>query len=280
MNNRLRNKLVDLKRNSNILTYIYYLTRKPIYLTKKIKVNYETKRRKKGYEDERYRELKKYKNKHSGERCFIIATGPSLCMNDIELIKNEYTFGMNSICKMFNNTDWRPTYYGIQDCYVYEKLEDTINNYYQDKDNIFVADRIFKKFQVSKTYIKFPLNVDYHENEMEINKYSAKFSDDCYSIIYDGYSITYSLIQLAVYMGFKEIYLLGTDCSYKKGKKNHYIESGFVDKNEEKNYDKMITGYIEAKKYADSHEINIYNCTRGGMLEVFERKKLEEVIGV
>jgi hypothetical protein len=40
----------------------------------------------------------------------------------------------------------------------------------------------------------------------------------------------------------------------------------------------MIEAYREAKKYADLHNIKIYNATRGGMLEVFERVDLDKVL--
>jgi hypothetical protein len=234
--------------------------------------------RKKGYEDYQFVPLKSFKNIHLGKRCFIVATGPSLTMEDLVLINDEITFGMNSVCKIFDKTSWRPTYYGIQDCFVYRQLEKDILNYYKQSDNVFIADRIAKQFKTPGDFHKFPLNCAYHENEMELDHYFADFSDDSYAIVYDGYSITYSLIQIAVYMGFTEIYLIGVDCNYKKGEKNHFAESGFIDKNEEKNHDKMTTGYIVAKDYADSHNIKIVNCTRGGMLEVFERKNLEDVL--
>ena len=32
-----------------------------------------------------------------------------------------------------------------------------------------------------------------------------------------------------------------------------------------------MEGYMCAKEYAERHEIKIYNATRGGKLEVFER---------
>ena len=143
---------------------------------------------------------------------------------------------------------------------------------------MFVGHQIAEEFDVPKNFNVFPLNRAYHDNQLEIEKYFSKFSDDVYSLVYDGYSITYSLIQIAIYMGFKQIYLLGADCSYKKGANNHVVESGFVDKNQEKNHDKMITGYEEAKKYAKAHGVEIVNCTRGGMLEVYKRKSLEEVL--
>ena len=45
------------------------------------------------------------------------------------------------------------------------------------------------------------------------------------------------------------------------------------------NYERMTAGYQVAKNYIDMHpEIEIVNCTRGGMLEVFPRKSLEEVL--
>ena len=41
--------------------------------------------------------------------------------------------------------------------------------------------------------------------------------------------------------------------------------------------DVTYNAFEVAKQYADSHEIKIYNDTRGGKLEVFERKNLDEV---
>lgn len=223
--------------------------------------------------------IRKFKDSFSGERCFIVATGPSLTIDDLNLISNEITFGMNSIVKLYNQITWRPTFYGIQDSLVYEKLENTIKNEYINSTNVFVGSNLAEQFDIPSNYIQFPFDNYYHEAERDIGKYFAKFSDDASSIVYDGYSITYSLIEIAVYMGFKEIYLLGADCNYPKGEKNHFVESGFVDKNAASNPIRMRVGYKKAKEYADSNGIKIINCTRGGMLEVFPRMSLEEVLG-
>ena len=40
----------------------------------------------------------------------------------------------------------------------------------------------------------------------------------------------------------------------------------------------MRVGYKCAKDYADSHGIKIYNATRGGELETFERVDLDEIL--
>jgi len=141
-----------------------------------------------------------------------------------------------------------------------------------------VTDIIAKEYEVPSDFIPFPYNGEYHLFNGKSGEYNAKFSDNAYEIVYDGYSITYSLIEIAVYMGFKEIYLLGCDCSYPKGSKSHVVESGFVDKNAASNPIRMRVGYKCAKELCDSHGIKIYNATRGGELETFERVDLDEVL--
>ena len=234
------------------------------------------KKRANGFDDPQFSRLKEFENKYNGERCFIIATGPSLTIDDLEKLKDEYTFGVNSIIKLFNKTDFRPDFYGIQDKFVYGAMQDVIKN--TKFKTAFCADVIKKYYDVPNDFILFPYNSDYHYFDVKFGEYNAQFSDNAYEIVYDGYSITYSLIEIAVYMGFKEIYLLGCDCSYPKGSKSHVVESGFVDKNAASNPIRMRVGYKCAKDYADSHGIKIYNATRGGELETFERVDLDEIL--
>lgn len=273
-----RQTLVQMKHSSKLLTRLWYISRQPKFIAAERKKREAAKKRAAGFRDERYLALRDCRGLHQGERCFIVATGPSLTTADLQALENEITFGMNAIPKLYGDTHWRPTYYGIQDCNVYEKMEEVICRAYAGADNVFVSDAIAERFSVPENFHQFPYDAVYHDNQLELDRYFAEFSPDCYAMVYDGYSITYSLIQIAVYMGFREIYLLGADCSYKRGAKNHVVDSGNDDKNEEKNHDKMIVGYQKAKEYADAHGIQIINCTRGGMLEVFPRRTLEDVL--
>lgn len=275
----IKNIINEIRFYNKFLRKIYYLVNLPLYSIKKEKNTRNILKRKNGQIDENYKGLLKFKEIHKGKRCFIIATGPSLKIEDLELLKNEYTFSMNSICKAFEKTDWRPTYYGFQDATVYKALENEINNYFDNGQNVFVADIIYKKLGLKQPFQQFPLDVDYHRNEFRIDKYFANFSDDAYAVIYDGYTITYSIIQLAVYMGFTEIYLLGTDCTKTRGKNNHFIK--YKDKEEydiDKTLKKLIVGFQAAQDYAKSNGISIVNCTRGGDLEIFPRMKLEDIL--
>lgn len=219
--------------------------------------------------------IKDFKNKHMGDRCFIIATGPSLTVSDLEKLHGEITIGMNSICKIGEKTDWRPTYYGIQDMQVYKNLKSSIK-LLDTSINVFIDRTIANKEKVTgENIISMPV---YAMNHMiKPNADNFKFSDDCYDVIYDGYTITYSLLQLAVYMGFKEIYLLGADCSYAKQGPQHFIETGVVDPNAHIAGERMLRAYSVANEYADKNGIKIYNATRGGYLELFKRVSMDDI---
>lgn len=51
------------------------------------------------------------KDAHKGKRCFIIGNGPSLRADDLDKLENEYTFGANRIFNIYEQTNWRPSYY-------------------------------------------------------------------------------------------------------------------------------------------------------------------------
>lgn len=235
-------------------------------------------RRKNGEIDSRYLALKRWKNSHKGERCFILATGPSLNMSDILLLRNEFTIGMNSICLLYKDTDWRADLFGVQDDAIYEKLKDVLHNY---PENVIVSQNIYDRFEDSRIFDVFPLNSKYNYYDFRYtDKLHVKFSDDSYATVYDAYSITFSLMQIAIYMGFKEIYLMGCDCNQQVGKKNHFIETGHVEEESKlkTSADRNIYAHQEIKKYCDSIGVKVFNATRGGALEVYPRVKIEDVL--
>ena len=58
-----------------------------------------------------YAHLEAYKDKHKGQRCFIIGNGPSLSENDLDLIADDHAIAMNCIPLLYGPTVWRPSYY-------------------------------------------------------------------------------------------------------------------------------------------------------------------------
>lgn len=227
----------------------------------------------------KYNEIKKLKNQYKGKRCFILCTGPSLKVEDIDKLKNEITFGMNSICLLSDQSDFRSTFYGCIDVGVYKKLRQDIIEYCRDNTTVLVSDRIKKNKMVPDDWISVQTNVAYHTYDRWFkNKFWCKFSNDAFAGLYDMYSVTHFLIQIAIFMGFSKIYLLGCDCNQVKGKNVHFKEYGVPDLSIDTARERNINGFEEIKRYCDSHDVSVLNATRGGMLDVFERVNLDEVL--
>lgn len=260
-----------------ILKGIKYFPKFFIFRKINKKLEQEKNNRINNYIDNKFQRLFNLKNKFEGKRCFIVCTGPSLKLEDLDLIKNEISFSMNSIIGLYNKTDWRPNYYCIQDQSVFYKLKDEILKIYPKNSNVFIRNSFFQ-FVEDKNYIYFPYNNEYHAYATICGKYRNKFSENAYGIVYDGGTITYSIIQLAYYMGFKEMYLLGCDCIYVPNQKNHIVDIGLKDKYMIFNYKRMTCAFETAKKFAEENNFEIFNATRGGNLEVFKRVTLEDII--
>lgn len=221
-----------------------------------------------------YKRLKQFRDIHRGERCFIVGTGPSLRMEDLELIKNEKSFSVNSIVLSFEDTSWRPTYYAIQDSFGYNKLKDSI----REAKMPYVFNGISTKTMTPKMdidFIPFPVNILDHGKM--IPNHLNRFSGNAFKVVYAGHSITYSAMELAVYMGFKEIVLLGVDCDYSKTV-NH-IKAYSVQNDMNAAY-LMRESYKVARKWADEHGVRILNATRNAKLDVFDRVELESVLSI
>lgn len=231
--------------------------------------------------------LKYIKGKYKGQRCFVLGNGPSLTSEDLDKLKGEITFASNRIYKIFDKTDWRPTYFGMLDESVAE-LEGVI-----DGINSFECE---KKFALQEGYYifkKFKGDICFLHGWYE-RKYLDRpgFSEDLTKGVYCIATVTYMLIQIARYMGFEEIYLLGLDNRYaysrmrdgtvvrNEGVANYFGEQGMPPdpKNAVDTWELDIA-YEYAEKYSKKHGFRIYNATRGGFLEKFERVTLEEVLG-
>lgn len=240
--------------------------------------------------------LKTLKRVHSGERCFIIGNGPSLCAADLNQLNGEYTFAANRIYEIFEQTKWRPTYYLNVDIPIHQERYEKIKRYAPELGHIFLRVDT-KNPKDEKKSLDYPIEkltrIFYEEDgyfkiyQNIWNQWSSYVSEDISDHFSDGYTVTFTSIQLAIYMGFREIYLLGVDFSYSvmydadgKLHKDESIQDYFTGERYKEtifNYNSMLHAYQIAKKYCDNHNIKIMNATRGGKLEVFERITLEKI---
>ncbi|MEM7766697.1 MAG: 6-hydroxymethylpterin diphosphokinase MptE-like protein [Pseudomonadota bacterium] len=237
-------------------------------------------------------QLQALRKRHIGQRrAFIIGNGPSLNETDLSQLAGEVTFCVNSFFLKMPELDWTPTYYVVEDHLVAEDRAGPIN----------ALKGLTKLFPAYLAYCLEPGEDTIFFNHRARKRFpdAFDFSTDASTITYTGCTVTFTCMQLAHYMGFQEIYLIGVDASYDIPKDVEVDESqgstAVLDMaSEDPNHfhpdyfgkgmrwhdpqvDKMLEAYAEARRVADSSGRPIYNATVGGALEVFERRSFARV---
>lgn len=247
--------------------------------------------------------LKKLKNKYSGSRCFIMGNGPSLNKMNLELLEKEYVWGLNRCHLLYERISWRPQFYTAVDDLVVPDINDELTC--QIRQNL------------STTYF-FPTNffytkvIEHNENVIWFNhrgidcktKGYGYFSSNPSQFVRIANTVTITAIQLAAYIGFNPIILIGCDTkfilpdnikthgsaydsgtgemisgykitSYKDNDPNHFDHRYFGAKRKwhAPNVKGMINGYKHINYVCKQKGISIINATHGGDLDVFPRTK-------
>lgn len=232
-----------------------------------------------------FKRLERFKNIHKGQRCFIVATGPSLTLEDVKKLKGEICLTCNSGLNIFRKAGFMPDYYAFSDGGAYKLMKDHIDYtklkciFYNAKDIEMTGDNCYalpmwvNLFMSAQDRVSLPWSWR-----------KSKMSDDISRKVYMCGSVVHVLVQICFYMGFREIYLLGTDCT---SVLQHSKDAEFCQKpkitQEKLLKEKYISytyiqDYKAAKKLARKLNVKIYNATRGGALEVFPRVNLDDVI--
>ena len=242
----------------------------------------------KHYEKTNYgKRIKAYRDLYKGKRCFIVANGPSLRAEDLDLLNknNEITFGMNRIYKIFDKTDWQPTFYVCEDELIAKEQQKEINEINAKEKFIPIELNWWHEIDIKDALY-------FHLNYKQETASPLSFSPDVAHQIDCRGTVTFTCMQIAAYMGFSEIYLLGVDHNYQKtididgnvivdpNAKDYFCEGYDTDIKDVVVHDmgNNTRAYIDAKKYCDTtKKTTIYNATRGGKLEVFQRVDFEEL---
>lgn len=235
-----------------------------------------------------HKNIEKYKNIYKGKRCFLIGNGPSLSPSDLDKLyeNEEICFACNKINLIFPKTKWRPNYYAMSDGTGMLMLKDTL-------DEIDCVKFIADYYEMDKKYEVSGKNVEYLHYQFGGMYNHPGFSFDPTNYTCEGGTALYDIcLQMAVYMGFSDIYLLGVDNTIMEGENDHFDESYFSDDVrkeyeeirqinaiDEKDdvYNQINRCFEVAQYYMQRGYFNIYNATRGGKLNVLERVNFDEL---
>jgi len=159
------------------------------------------------------------KNIHRGERCFIIGNGPSLKNTDLRKLENEYTFGMNRIYLIFPELGFITTYFTSINDLVIEQCTEDIAALPMPKFIAWHSNRHFQRFPDDMTFL--------------YTTYTGPgFAYDMTRRVWEGATVTTVALQLAFYMGFEQVILIGVDHNFaSKGDANKTVVSDGDDPN-------------------------------------------------
>lgn len=230
--------------------------------------------------------LRALKDRHKGQRCFIIGNGPSLQISDLDRLKGEVTFACNKIYLAFDQTDWRPTYYSVLDVLVAEQNVTQIKrlNLYK------IFDMEVKRFMPDLKDATWVVT-------MWSGELNIRFSKNLLKGAYGGGTVLYTQLQMAFYMGIREVYLIGVDFSFlvpkptgetsihgeviaHQGEMNHFHPK--YRKLDEKwtmpRLDIQRKAFCCAKEVFETYGGIIYNASRKTALDVFPLLDFDTVV--
>ena len=217
----------------------------------------------------------KLKGKYHGCRCFIIGNGPSLKQTDLTLLKKEYTFGLNRIYLLSDETGFRPTFMVSVNRVLLEQFGKEIEALPTPK---------FLSWQARKW-------VDLQDGDLFVRDSGFHplkplgFSKRPWAKIWEGATVTYVAMQLAYYLGFDEVILIGVDHSFTtKGTPHKEIVSESEDPNhfhpeyfgkgvrwQLPDLETSERAYLLAKETFEQYGRRIIDATINGKLKVFKK---------
>jgi hypothetical protein len=225
--------------------------------------------------------LVSFKGRHEGRRAFIIGNGPSLNRCDLSPLQSEITFGVNAIFLHREAMGFLPTYYVVEDEFVAEDRADEINQLTGPCK--FFGNYLNYCIRNQPDIVWLNLRMNY-----EPSADFPRFSRNAARMVWVGGTVTYVCLQLAYYMGFTEVYLIGFDHSYKIPTDAEIEDGGILSRSDDPNHfnpayfgkgyrwhdprvERMEQAFHRAKDVYFANGRRILNATIGGRLEVFER---------
>jgi len=209
---------------------------------------------------------------HRGRRCFIIGNGPSLKQTDLTKLKNEFIFGMNRIYLLFPELGFTTTYFVSINDLVIEQCAGEIAALTIPKFIAWHSNRHFQHFPDDMIFLYTTYT-------------GPKFAHDMTRRVWEGATVTNIALQLAFYMGFEQVFLIGVDHNFAdKGAANKTVVSAGDDPNHfSANYfgkgfrwqlpdlDTSEIGYRLARQAYRKAGRSVLDATVGGKLTVFPK---------
>lgn len=215
-------------------------------------------------------------------RCFIVGNGKSLTPADLDLIAGQPSIACNRINLLYPQTKWRPS--------IYVHPESLAPDLPFIRENIELGIECYLGEHFAKPP-KGVMDLDDAPNIHWINDChhhlcrfdNSELPDEWHlpQLCSFGGSVNVAM-QVAVLRGFDELVLLGCDLEYKDKKPSHmhpdYEHGGeqpafYASRN-------AFYGHVHALNWIQRRKknVNVINATNGGLLELWSRATLSDLL--
>ncbi|MCP2680166.1 hypothetical protein NHF45_11570 [Maricaulaceae bacterium NA33B04] len=226
------------------------------------------------------RALRALKGAFKGHRCWVMGNGPSLNHQNLQQLKGEFTIGANYIYMNKEKMGFSPTIISFSNYLVIQQRLDEILNL---EDSVKALPfYLFDDFGAPKDTLIVNMQHQTPEFSLDASAYASTQS-----------TVTYVNMQLAYYLGFDEVCLIGCDNRYvqpKHGREgtvltqeeddpNHFTPAYFKGLKWQKgDTDRIEQLYAMAGQAFEDRGSKIVDCTYNGALQIFEKKDLDTVV--
>lgn len=245
-----------------------------------------------------FRSNKKFKDIHRGERCFILCNGPSINQQDLKFLKDEIAISVSSGYLYKDYDEIAPIYHCLPQLTYTDKLtQDVLLDWLKEMSAKLKAKIVFlsdtEKSLVESNGLFLNQQIHYLNLGKIFDEPSSTITDIsgiCPKVV----SVPIMALLMAQYMGFKRIYLLGTEHDSFMSMKYEYAFQPTVLKGTDpavtaegkikgeiystlKSNTLLWEQYRYMKKIALANGIEIINLTEGGALDEFPRAKITDI---
>ena len=189
-----------------------------------------------------------FKDVHRGKRLFILASGPSLAELDLTPLRRRIVMGLNRSLLAYPDAH----YHCAMDERLFVEYEDLLR-------------RTRCLFTLEGRPFGIPLRFLGGDG----------FSFDLERGVYSGYTISYVALQIALYMGFREIFYLGLDLK-NRGRTTHFFGQDDHSLNHDKTeFPRMRKMLSYAAEVVADRDVQVFNCSPDSTLECFRKVSFE-----
>lgn len=218
------------------------------------------------------------RNIRKSDECFILGNGPSIKKVDLSQLNDKETFTVNYFYKY--NTQFKSKFFiAIDDAFAHTEGLEYIRKVYEENPDIIMFLR-YNCFFIDKSFFDTRRTFFLYAKQFQVGN-DVRF--ECDKNMTACINVVLQAIQIAIYMGYKRIYLLGCDFSeYAQIKIEHFYEAnlprGYSMGDEARWAALAHYHHYALDRYAKEHGVEIVNLTEGSLIDAYRRDSLENVL--